>query len=149
MRDTYLIRLVSSEKVGATTASMLLLGSIIEKFELISVVANDDDIDSIGRDLISTFIDCTEGETDKKKVMDIYDKTCDAIIHLGVEGMEKVMDALDNISKKESGRRELIPEPHYEREEPKLGKWSKNDITDTTILINSDEEMHKWLTGDK
>jgi hypothetical protein len=152
MRDTYLIRLVSSDKVGATTASMLLLGSIIEKFELISVVANDDYVDDIGRDLISAFIDATEGEKDKKKVIDLYDRTCEAMMRLGAEGMEKVLNAFDNLAKKEGGRGDLIPEPQQqeaEREAPKLGKWSKNDITDTTILINSDEEMHKWLTGEK
>jgi len=159
MKESLVLKMASSPTIDKGELLAFLMGSLVTNLDLIMSVSMDRDVDDRGRDIIDDFMKVSTKTEDRKVILKSYEKASTELMKLGADWC-KLVASKENLEEETDvpppqlqlevtlrqptkTKKEEVP-PHYDP--MKIGKWTKEDLNNTAILINSDEAMHKWLT---
>lgn len=130
-QEDIIVTVTEMQSINLDNAKYMLIGGLIEKFT--SLTRKHPEDFKPGHKLLGHFMEDVEDIKDKKVLIELY------------KNYSKTLDDMEQsaLMKNDTEKQEDI-----QPVEQKPFKWTKEAILDTNILINSDQAMHKWLTGD-
>ena len=133
-QEDIIVSVTEMTSISLDNARYLLIGALIEKFT--SLTRKHPVEFKPGHKLLGNFMTDVEGLKDKKILIETY------------KHYSYVLDDMEQSALMKNESNKEMEQEFPQEEKPKSFKWTKEAILNTSILINSDEAMHKWLTGD-